>query len=341
VVKEKPRASQSPSGIGVGLHAGRNVHRPDLVLPIGLAVVLLVGCRGQPRFTQPLTLAEGKTVASETLNDGYEGYMLYCYACHGEKGDGRGPAAPGMRPPPRDFTQAMFKFGGVPAGSLPNDEDMVAVLRTGLAGTPMLAWDIQDQERRAIVQYLKIFSPKWKDEPPGARVEPEGPDPWRDPGKQDEALDLGKRLYHLNGSQTDRKTGALVRIYPGCNVCHPSYLPRAELEALARRTLKQPVEFRPDLYQPAADKKSDYFADGHQTVLVPIDFLFQPIKAGSSTDALYRTITAGINGASMPSFKGVMSDGDLWALTHYIKSLADLRGTPAATDLHARLSSAR
>ena len=81
---------------------------------------------------------------------------------------------------------------------------------------------------------------------------------------------------------------------------------------------------------PAADKKSDYYADGHQTVLLPIDFLFQPIKAGSDPATLFRTITAGIDGASMPSFKGVMKDDDLWALSHYVKSLADLRGTPAA-----------
>jgi hypothetical protein len=225
----------------------------------------------------------------------------------------------------------------VPAGSLPNDEDLVASLRTGLAGTPMLPWDIPDQERRAIVQYLKTFSPKWKDEAPGERVVPESPDPWQ--GKEDQALDLGKRLYHLNGTETDRKTGALVRVFPGCNACHPSYLPRAELAELARKTLTQRVEFRPDLYQPAADKKSDYLADGHQTVLLPIDFLFQPIKAGNATATLYRTITAGINGASMPSFKGVMRDGDLWALSHYIKSLADMRETPAAAGLHGRLVS--
>jgi len=42
-----------------------------------LVVLVLAGCR-QQRFTQPLALAEGKTVAPEVLNDGYEAYMLYC-----------------------------------------------------------------------------------------------------------------------------------------------------------------------------------------------------------------------------------------------------------------------
>ena len=77
--------------------------------------------------------------------------------------------------------------------------------------------------------------------------------------------------------------------------------------------------------------------DGRKLLLPPIDFLFQPVKAGAATETLWRTITAGINGAAMPSFKGLMKDDDLWALTHYVKSLADLRGMPAATALRARL----
>ena len=35
-------------------------------------VMIVAGCR-QGRFTQPLALAEGKSVAPEVLNDGYEG----------------------------------------------------------------------------------------------------------------------------------------------------------------------------------------------------------------------------------------------------------------------------
>ena len=31
-------------------------------------------------------------VSAETLNNGYEAYMLYCYACHGPNGDGTGKA---------------------------------------------------------------------------------------------------------------------------------------------------------------------------------------------------------------------------------------------------------
>ena len=57
---------------------------------------------------------------------------------HGDNGDGRGPAGIGLRPPPRDFTNPVFKFGGVAAGELPPDSEMLRVVKNGLAGTAML-----------------------------------------------------------------------------------------------------------------------------------------------------------------------------------------------------------
>ena len=53
----------------------------------------------------------------------------------------------------------------------------------------MLPWDIGERERRAIVQYLKTFSPRWKNETPGERIKPDGDDPWK--GKETEAAATG------------------------------------------------------------------------------------------------------------------------------------------------------
>jgi mono/diheme cytochrome c family protein len=300
-----------------------------------LVVLVLAGCR-QPRFTQPLALAEGKTVAPEVLNDGYEAYMLYCYACHGEKGDGRGPSAPGMRPPPRDFTQGMFKFAGVPAGGLPNDDDLDAIIKNGLDGTPMLPWDVSPRERNAIVQYLKTLSPRWKEEAPGQRVLPDGADPWQ--GNETAAVELGKRIYHFSGARMN-KEGQLEQVFAGCSTCHPAYLPAAELKELAVLTRVAPVD-REDLYRPSA-KETDYVVADHKMVILPTDFLFQRVKTGNSLPALYRAIAAGIGGTAMPVWKPPLGDKDLWALAHYVKSLTDLRGTPPALALQAQLNPGR
>ena len=285
-----------------------------------LALVALAGCR-QPRFTEPLKLAEGKVVAPEVLEDGREAYLLYCYACHGEKGDGRGPSSPGMRPPPRDFTQGLFKFAGVPAGGLPNDDDLAALIKNGLDGTPMLPWDVSERERQAIVQYLKTLSPRWKEEAPGARVLPDGADPWQ--GKEREAVELGKRIYHFTGAKMS-KEGTPEQIFAGCSTCHPAYVPPEQLRELARLTGVPPVE-REDLFAPVA-KETEYVVDGHKLAILPTDFLFQRVKSGTDLATLYRTIASGVGGTAMPVWKPPLTDRDLWALAHYVKSLADARG---------------
>jgi mono/diheme cytochrome c family protein len=300
-----------------------------------VVLVALVGACRAPRFTEPLKLADGKSVSPQLLEDGHDAYMLYCYACHGEKGDGRGPASPGMRPPPRDFTQGMFKFAGVPAGGLPNDDDLAALIKAGLDGTPMLPWDLSDRERLAIVQYLKTFSPRWKDEAPGTKVLPDGADPWV--GREAEGVDLGKRLYHLTGARMDKK-GQLEQIYAGCSTCHPAYVAQKDLAALARSNGVQAVE-REDLHRPVA-KETDYVVGEHKLSILPTDFLFQRIKTGASLGSLYRTIASGIGGTAMPVWKPPLADRDLWALAHYIKSLADERGSEGALDLQAQLDRA-
>lgn len=303
-----------------------------------VALALAAGCRDRVPFTEPLALAGGKSVSAEVLNDGYEAYTLYCYACHGEKGDGRGPSAPGMRPPPRDFTTAMFKFAGVSAGELPNDDDLAAVIANGLDGTPMLPWDITEGERSAIVQYLKTFSDRWKTDAPGQRVLPEGPDPWV--GKEAEAIEIGLRMYHLLGAEMDPATGTPRRILVGCNACHPSYLTRQEIDRHSQAALGAPAALRDDAYHPAL-KESEYRVGDLKLSVLPTDFLFHRIKNGTTPEALYRTIAAGIGGTAMPFWKASIKDADLWALSRYVKSLADMRGTPDAIALQARIASGK
>src|SRR5262249_60156378 len=83
-----------------------------------LLPLLALGC-AQRRFGEPYKLAAHKSIDAKTLNDGHDAFMLYCYACHGEKGDGTGPSSVSMRPPPRNFTRGLFKFAGVEAGKSP------------------------------------------------------------------------------------------------------------------------------------------------------------------------------------------------------------------------------
>src|SRR4051812_29224773 len=136
---------------------------PRLTPYLSLALLACAACQGYSStpFREPIKLG-GQMVSADQLNRGRSEYMQYCRTCHGDKGDGKGPAAVGLRPPPRDFTQGVFKFAAVPGGTLPHDEDFVRIVKGGLHGTAMLAWDVPDKTLTDIIQYIKTFSPKWK-----------------------------------------------------------------------------------------------------------------------------------------------------------------------------------
>src|SRR5262245_22070826 len=150
--------------------SGQDSARPRF-MTIALAGALVTtavaapACKQKP-WERDVTFTEGRTFAGEvqvdaaTLNDGRDAYMLYCFACHGDKGDGKGPSSYGLRPPPRDFTKGVFKFARLRGGDeMPNDDDLERIVLGGLHGTAMLPWDIPKIELHKILQYIKTLGP--------------------------------------------------------------------------------------------------------------------------------------------------------------------------------------
>jgi cytochrome c oxidase cbb3-type subunit 2 len=108
----------------------------------------------------------GSSMAQDARSSGRQSYLKYCAECHGEAGRGDGPKAPN-NPRPRDLTSGIFKFRSTPTGSLPTEEDLMRTITQGVPGTEMRAWDALSQaERRALVEYIKTFSPRWKAQKP-------------------------------------------------------------------------------------------------------------------------------------------------------------------------------
>jgi mono/diheme cytochrome c family protein len=291
------------------------------------SVLFLPAChREDATFTAPRKLA-GKTVTADVLNQGRVAYMQYCRACHGDKGDGRGPSAPGLRPPPRNFTQGEFKFGWVLDQKLPRDEDLVRIVRSNLHGTAMLGWELPDEQLLKIIQYIKTLSDVWKeDDAVGEPVVPAA-DPWV--GKESAAIARGKLLYHG---------------YTQCLSCHPAYATPEEINAASQEVSNKPTkEFRPAMYQPEL-KDSDYLAGDYQVKLLPPDFLVNEVRSprdDTRREDLYRLLVAGVTGAAMPAWDpNVLPDKskDVWALAYYVDSLMRLRGTTAGRMFRAKLN---
>ncbi len=109
---------------------------------------------------------------AELLRLGKKVYQRRCIGCHGANGDGKGPSAAFFKVKPRNFTSGVFKFHSTPgANSLPTDQDLYITISHGLWGTPMPPWyGISSEQRLAVIQYIKTFSPRWQSEKVAAPI---------------------------------------------------------------------------------------------------------------------------------------------------------------------------
>ncbi len=289
-----------------------NLKKISYLLPL-----LLLACEEGGHFRESKTFAGGKVVTADTLNLGYTTYQEYCVQCHGVKGDGAGVSSKGMFPPPRNFTLGLYKFGTVPSGDLPRDEDFYRIIRHGLNGTAMLKWDISDKRLDAVTQYIKTFAPAAWEDPSKTLGEPTAfsPNPYE--GKEAEGIAYGKEVYHAVAN---------------CQSCHSGYATKAELTQWGKKYNSPVTEFEPNLYQVKL-QDSDY---GYKAL--PPDFTWHPVRSAYKVDELYLRIGSGINGSGMPAWKGVLEDDQLWAVSYYVKSLIDIRNTPDREVLFSQLN---
>jgi len=120
-------------------------------------------------------------------------YLRRCAQCHGDEGDGLGPAADYMYPKPRDFTLALFKYKTTHADDeFPTDEDLRRTIRNGLPGTAMPGWKttLNDAEIDGLINWIKVFGGWDEEEIEHAPIE-EGNRVASSP----ESLERGKALF--------------------------------------------------------------------------------------------------------------------------------------------------
>jgi mono/diheme cytochrome c family protein len=275
---------------------------------------LLPSCASDDWGPEELSHGSGTTQAA-TLRRGRESYEMYCAGCHGETGDGEGPAARHLDPKPRDLRKARVKFASVAAGSMPRDEDLLRTITHGLDGTSMPAWNlIPRDEQLAVVAYIKTLSPAWSKGAPGAAVAIKA-DPFRK--HPEDGVALGERVYHGLAA---------------CSSCHPAYATHDQV-ILHMKSFDIPYSgFREHMYESVA-KESDWGAP-----IRPPDFLTDRVKSGTTREDLVRVIAAGVGGTAMPSWGTSLPADQLWGLAYYVESLVSLRGTRQANELRQRLA---
>lgn len=288
-----------------------------LILSLAFTLTILSSCE-EKAFREGVIFAGGKYVEAGTLNKGKQIYTEYCMACHGEKGDGKGVAHKGLSTPPRNFTLGIIKFGDVASGELPHDESVFKTLHEGLEGTAMLPWDLKPGQKEAVWQYIKTFAPKtWigKDKELGKKIEVT-----KDPfglARKTSAIEIGKEVYH---------------VVANCQSCHRGYVTLEEFSSMSKKLTGDSVtELDSDFFK-VKPQESDH---GYMTI--PPDFTWHKVRSAQTVEDLYIRIAAGVGGTAMPSWKGTIEDEQIWAVSHYVKYLMDLKDTEKRKELMAKL----
>lgn len=100
-----------------------------------------------PAITPPLPTIE-------LLRVGKAIYGTTCAACHGVRGDGNGPVAFSVKPPPRNLIQDPFKNGD-------RVDQVFATITSGLAKTSMVGYPhLAVPERWGVAYYVVAFRAK-------------------------------------------------------------------------------------------------------------------------------------------------------------------------------------
>jgi cytochrome c oxidase cbb3-type subunit 2 len=226
--------------------------------------------------------------SDEWIEHGKDVYERRCIGCHGVKGDGNGLAATFMyNQRPRDFTAAVFKFR-LTKEPLPTDGDLLRTITRGIRGTAMPPWyDLPLDDRLAVIQYIKyeLAVDRSDESAPYAYFVEEPP---------------GPPLYIPHAptpSQQMLARGKEVWQVAKCWECHGD-TGRGDGEK-------------------AAGLKDD---PGFQ--IVPADLTSGQFKSGPAVADIFRTITQGLSGTPMPSYRDALPEEDRWALSYFVVSLS-------------------
>jgi len=226
--------------------------------------------------------------SDEWIAYGKEVYERRCIGCHGVKGDGNGVAATFMyNQRPRNFTLGVFKFR-LSQKPVPTDGDLLRTITRGVRGTAMPAWyELPLNDRLAVIQYIKYVLAVDRSDPtkPYAYFTEEPP---------------GEPLYVGRPPAPTPQLvahGKDVWQSAKCWECHGN-------------TGKGDGE-------KAAGLKDDFGFP-----IRPADLTSGQFKSGPHVADIFRTISTGLSGTPMPSFRDSFPEADRWALAYYILSLS-------------------
>lgn len=89
-------------------------------------------------------------LASGDVQAGKRIFSANCISCHGKNGNGKGPLAVGLSPPPADFTDPDFWNGKT-------DSFLIHVIQNGLGSMPSWSDSLTPQNIEDVLSYIKTL----------------------------------------------------------------------------------------------------------------------------------------------------------------------------------------
>jgi len=245
-------------------------------------------------------------------------YIHYCAACHGENGDGQGPAARFLYPKPRDFREGVFHMV-TSANRVASEADLMRVVERGMPGSAMFPMGhLSEAERRELVAWVRELVRKG--------IEDQERRAAKEVGQEVEPAELARSLE--------------LRTHPQPAIAVPNDLPASDIASVTRgHTLY--------LKQCAACHGETGKGDGVQEQkdstgmpIHPRDFTRGIFKGGREHAQLYARIVLGVPGTPMPASSS-FTPAEIGDLVNYILSLSDAAVSTAVEHRRTRVTARR
>lgn len=261
------------------------------------------------------------------LQRGREVYTRQCAGCHGTTGDGRGPAAQYLNPPPRDYRLGRFKFTSTPRGAKPRREDLARIIRHGAKGTSMPAFRWMAQEDLdAVIDYVVLLSSRGEIEYRLAKIAGEQ---LSDEDNIDPEL-VAEQAQLIAQSWADAGSRIVRPLSP-----EPPYTEQSI--AAGAKAFVQLNCFKCHGRDGRGNKQFDVGKDDWGRTAYAADLTTGMLHGGRRPVDIYRRIYSGINATPMPAFAQpdaasgeteLQRSETIWRLAHFITSIVEGKPLP-------------
>jgi mono/diheme cytochrome c family protein len=266
------------------------------------------------------------------LPRGAQVYQQRCSGCHGISGDGMGAAAPYLRPKPRDYRKAIYKFTSTPYGDRPARQDFVRTIRRGAKGTSMPAFPwLSNEDLEAVVDYVIYLSLRGRvEESVALAADDYDEDEPLDSVEFVDALESELRRWDVASARVVRaasaepafdensvKLGRTLFINSSCYQCH-GVDAKGQTEWLSEEFIAAQQSAPPE-------KRILINYDAWGDPAPAADITARLLHGGRRPIDIYRRIYTGINGTPMPAFGRIFAkDPDaIWHMVHYVLHIVD------------------